>query len=89
LLSFTGRLPKFTYSNAEDANRVIGFNSKEPLTLRVLKLIQEGDVVVDVGASMGIHAIPAALAVGKSGLVVAIEADKSKFNKLSKNVQLS
>jgi len=89
LLTFGGRLLQFAYFNAEDANRVIGFHTKEPLTIRMLKLINPGDIVLDVGASMGIYSIPAAVAVGSTGRVIAIEADASKIARLSMNARLN
>jgi len=89
LLSFIGRMLRFIYLNAEDANRVIGFGSKEPLTLRLLDLLGPGDVFLDVGASIGIYAIPAAIRVEQAGRVIAVEADVQKARKLARNVEIN
>lgn len=89
LLVFGERRFRFVFLDAEDANRVIGFHSKEPLTLRMLYLIRPGDVLLDVGASIGIYSIPAASRVGDTGRVIAIEADHGKVRKLARNVELN
>jgi len=88
-LSFFGRMLRFVYLDAEDANRVIGFGSKEPLTLRLLDLLGPGDVFLDVGASIGIYSIPAAAKVGATGRVIAVEADPRKATKLAHNVEIN
>jgi len=80
---------RFVYLNDEDATRVIGFGSKEPLTLRLLDLLGPGDVFLDVGASIGIYAIPAATRVGQTGRVIAVEADVEKARKLARNVEIN
>lgn len=49
-------------------------NWMEPLTLELYaKLLQPGDVFVDVGAHVGFHSLVARKLVGPDGLVVAIE----------------
>jgi len=80
---------RFVFINAEDATRVIGFRSKEPLTLRMLELVKPGDVVLDVGASMGIYAIPAGVKVQETGYVIAVEPDGDKVKKLARNVEIN
>lgn len=89
LATFTTHQLRFGYSNLEDANRVIGFNDKEKLTLRLLNLIKPGDVVLDIGASIGIYSIPAALKVKETGLVIAVESDPDKVRRLQQNCELN
>lgn len=51
------------------------FGSYEPnLTARLLDEARPGDVFLDVGGHVGIHALPMARAVGPAGTVVAVEA---------------
>lgn len=83
------RVLRFAYTTDEDSNRVLGFSDKEPLTVRLLSLLAAGDVFLDVGASMGIYSIPAADVVGDVGLVVAVEADHTKFIRLEENIRLN
>jgi FkbM family methyltransferase len=48
--------------------------------------VKAGDLVYDVGAHIGTFAIPLALATGKSGQVIAIEADAESFALLRQNI---
>ncbi len=50
---------------------------------------KEGDVVVDVGAHIGLYTIIASKRLGASGKVVAIEAAPSNFEMLDKNIKLN
>jgi hypothetical protein len=87
LLAFQDQLLRFQHLDAEDVHRVISFTSKEPITLRLLNLLNDGDVFLDVGASNGIYSLPAALRVGSNGLVIAVEADSKKSLRLTQNAQ--
>lgn len=89
LVPGTSRVLRFVYETAEDSNRVLGFFDKEPLTLRLLALLEPGDVFLDVGASMGIYAIPAADVLGDTGVVVAVEPNRTKFLQLQSNIELN
>ncbi|MGH9151956.1 MAG: FkbM family methyltransferase [Acidimicrobiales bacterium] len=51
--------------------------------------LKQGDVVVDVGANIGILALTAATLVGRSGRVVAIEPNERVFSFLRENVRLN
>src|SRR5262245_17702558 len=47
----------------------------EPHCLRYLRsCVREGATIIDVGANVGIHTLESALAVGRTGRVIAIEA---------------
>lgn len=52
----------------------------------LLPLLSEGDVVIDVGANIGTHAIPFAKATGRSGAVYAFEPQPALFEILQRNV---
>jgi len=53
------------------------------------KLVQEGDVVFDVGANIGYMTLNLATCVGKTGKVVAFEPSSWAFQRLEKNIQLN
>jgi FkbM family methyltransferase len=53
------------------------------------KHIQPGDVFFDVGAHIGFYSLVAAKAVGRSGNVVAIEADPYNYEQLKLNLRLN
>ena len=50
---------------------------------------KEGDVVIDIGAHIGKYTIVSSKLVGKTGKVVAIEADPDTFHILERNVALN
>jgi FkbM family methyltransferase len=54
-----------------------------------LALISPGDVVIDVGANMGIYSLSSAMRAGPTGLVVAFEPDSRSYKMLEGNVALN
>ncbi len=52
----------------------------------LLRLLQKGDTVLDVGAYIGTHTLAFARQVGKTGAVVAIEPNPCSFKVLTLNV---
>jgi len=50
---------------------------------------REGEVVVDVGANIGSHTIPASRLVASCGRVIAVEAEPSNFGALVYNLKLN
>src|SRR5215216_8186406 len=50
---------------------------------------KEGDVVVDIGAHIGLYTIIASKRVGAKGKVVAVEADPANFEMLNHNIALN
>jgi FkbM family methyltransferase len=53
------------------------------------RFLSPGDVAIDIGAHTGDSAIPMALAVGKSGAVLALEPNPYVFPVLKKNSELN
>jgi FkbM family methyltransferase len=51
--------------------------------------VKAGDLIYDVGAHIGTFAIPLAIAAGKNGQVIAIEADADNFALLRQNLDSS
>ena len=50
---------------------------------------KEGDTVIDIGAHIGRYTITSSKQVGKTGKVVAIEADPDNFQLLQRNIALN
>jgi len=50
---------------------------------------KEGDIVIDIGAHIGLYTIISSNRVGANGKVVAIEADPSNFEMLNSNIKLN
>lgn len=64
--------------------------SFEPETVRCYqKIVKTGDVVLDIGANIGAHALPLAQAVGTAGKVYAFEPTDFAFTKLIRNCALN
>jgi FkbM family methyltransferase len=53
------------------------------------KLAKPGAMIIDIGAHTGDTTVPMALAVGKDGLVLALEPNKYVFKILKKNAELN
>ncbi len=58
-------------------------------TKLVSRLLEEGDVFVDVGANLGYFTLIASDAVGKTGRVFAFEPEPNNFSLLQKNVEVN
>src|SRR5262245_40033665 len=63
------------------------FGEWEPaITAYYKRILRAGDVVIDIGANVGAHALLAADLVGASGRVHAIEASPSICARLQRNI---
>ena len=82
-------LMRFALVTHEDLYRVSSYFTKEPLTLRFIDLLRSGDVVIDVGASMGIYSVHMAKRVAATGLVMSVEPDSEKVMRLRMNTKLN
>lgn len=59
----------------------------EPHLIKIFKrFVQNGDVVIDVGANIGVHTLALSEVVGKTGKVIAIEPYPPALNKLKNNL---
>ena len=50
---------------------------------------KEGDIVIDIGAHIGLYTIISSKRVGANGKVVAIEANPSNFEMLNRNIKVN
>lgn len=53
------------------------------------ELVKPGDMVLDIGANVGAHALPLAALVGPKGRVIACEPTDFAFRKLNRNLELN
>lgn len=64
--------------------------SREPETSHALKVLcKRGDVVLDIGANVGSHALPMASFVGEEGKVYAFEPVPWAMNRMKRNLELN
>ena len=62
----------------------------EPFETNLIeKLVQKGDIVLDIGANIGFYTLILSKLVGKKGKVYAFEADPSNFKLLKKNIEVN
>lgn len=59
------------------------------ITQLIKKIVQKGDIVLDIGAHIGYYTLILAKLVGEQGKVYAFEADPANFALLKKNVEVN
>jgi FkbM family methyltransferase len=69
--------------------RFVGENYEPDVWKRIMDDVRIGDVVVDVGANVGLYAIALAKRVGDSGKVHAFEPDPANFRALDRHCSLN
>jgi FkbM family methyltransferase len=88
LLKF--KVPKYDYEfycriNKDDF-KIMTIHEDDIITRFTPK---EGDIVIDIGAHIGLYTIISSKRVGAQGKVVAIEAHPSNFEMLNRNIKLN
>ncbi len=68
-------------------NKIKSHDSEIRLSKYLTKVLQPGDVFVDVGAHYGYYSLLASALVGNIGRVYGIEASQSSYNNLKENVE--
>ena len=66
------------------------YGTYEELEAKIMEeKIESGNLVVDIGANIGLHTLTMARIVGNTGQVFALEPDPSNFEILKKNVKIN
>jgi FkbM family methyltransferase len=91
--------PKIDSFNLKNEGKIDFANWDNPLVLPTVitqemvdffkKFINEGDLVIDIGANIGDTTVPMALAAGRSGLTLAFDPNPYVFKILEKNASLN
>lgn len=68
---------------------IIGSDYEKLTTDYIRKEVKEGDIIIDVGANIGLYTMLFANLVGKSGKVFAFEPEKNNFELLTKNIEVN
>ena len=84
-----GRLKIKLYKN-DLLTQSIFFNEFEVSEIRFLqKLLKRGDVMIDIGANIGLFTLLGASLVGDTGNIYAFEHSKLNFKRLQDNIALN
>jgi len=77
------------FLDLNDTNEILS-NLQEEYSLDILKEhINKGDIVIDIGACIGIYTLEMAKLVGGNGRVIAFEPLKEAFYLLKKNIEIN
>ncbi|WP_175534797.1 FkbM family methyltransferase [Thiocapsa roseopersicina] len=80
----------YVYSDDYIGRMVLFFGDLDPFVTKfVLQNISRGDVVIDVGANLGVITLAAAAAVGSNGKIIAIEPNALLVSALEKSIELN
>jgi len=86
-LSYHNKEVKFYTPTKKTAGRVKKIFRKEPITITWMDNMQAGDVVIDIGANVGMYSLMSA--VSRSARVYAFEPEASNYNLLCQNIRLN
>ncbi len=87
LFTHFGIITEILYARQHLVHRKKGFEYE---TLQLFsQQLKKGDVVLDIGANIGLFSLLGAKIVGNEGKVFAFEPSQQTFNALNKNIQLN
>lgn len=86
-LNYHGKEIKFYTPTRKTAGRVKKIFRKEPITITWMDNMKQGDIVIDIGANVGMYSLMSA--VGRSAKVYAFEPEASNYNLLCQNIRLN
>ena len=86
-LSYHGKEVKFYTPTRETAGRVKKIFRKEPITITWMDNMKQGDIVIDIGANVGMYSLMSAVSRGTR--VYAFEPEASNYNLLCQNIRLN
>lgn len=84
-----GHKADFLVSSFKEFRRIKAIGSEKKILRFFLEKIRLGDVVCDIGASIGLYTIFLAKAVGESGLVMAFEPEERSHQRLIENIRFN
>ncbi len=79
----------FKFRSVDELARAWGFAGEKEVFAGMLRHVQPGDTVWDVGANVGTHAVMFGKKVGVDGTVIAFEPESSTRQTLEENIDLN
>ena len=86
-LKYFDKEVKFYTPTKKTAGRVKKIFKKEPITITWMDNMKQGDIVIDIGANVGMYSLMSA--VSRSARVYAFEPEASNYNILCQNIRLN
>ena len=86
-LNYHGQQVKFYTPTKKTAGRVKKIFRKEPITITWMDNMNQGDIVIDIGANVGMYSLMSAVSRGTR--VYAFEPEASNYNILCQNIRLN
>ena len=86
-LKYFDKEVKFYTPTKKTAGRVKKIFRKEPITITWMDNMKQGDIVIDIGANVGMYSSMSA--VSRSVRVYAFEPEASNYNILCQNIRLN
>lgn len=80
---------EFHVRSASDLRMIEGLGGEPQIVQKVVSRLRPSDVVLDIGASLGLYTVLMAKAVGEQGMVAAFEPEQASWSRLRENVQLN
>ena len=87
LLNYHDKNIKFYVSNKTTTARVKKIWRKEPITIEWINNIKTDDIVIDIGANIGMYTLMSG--VGREAIVYGFEPEASNYHLLVKNIKLN
>jgi FkbM family methyltransferase len=82
-----GYITRVLYSKSHIAKTKYGFEYKTFEAFE--KYLKQGDIVIDIGANVGVYSLLSSSLVGEKGQVIAFEPSKITFDALNENIHLN
>jgi tRNA A58 N-methylase Trm61 len=86
-LQYNNKEIKFYTPTKKTAGRVNKIFRKEPITITWMNNIKQDEIVIDVGANVGMYSLMSA--VGRGAFVYGFEPEASNYNLLVQNIKLN
>ena len=86
-LQYENKEIKFYTPNKRTIGRVNNIFRKEPITITWMNNIKENEVVIDIGANVGMYTLMSC--VGRGAVVYSFEPESSNYNLLQQNINLN
>lgn len=78
------------FLDSKDSLNLSLFGTYEPLETKIVKKeIEQGNIVLDIGANIGYYTLIFAKLVGENGKVYAFEPDPTNYSLLKKNIKIN